>query len=108
MRFGISVIWGHIKVFCFLHTSFLPLSRLRIVEAALAIRNDSFDSILGAGGSSCCTASRPVFSKSRRSAKSGKDGMDNVTVWQNQFCFCNAHFKEERRLTRFITASGAV
>ena len=58
VRIGISVIWGCFlffsRFFCVFHTFFLPFSRLRIMEAALGIINESFDSILGAnsGGSS--------------------------------------------------------
>lgn len=36
------------KILSFLRASFLPLSQLRIMEAALAIKNESSDSILGA------------------------------------------------------------
>jgi len=37
MQTGISVTWGHIQVFSFLQVSFLPLSRLKIMEDAVAI-----------------------------------------------------------------------
>ena len=52
VRIGISVIWAHflffLRFFVISTPFFCLFSRLRIMEAALEIMNESFDSILGA------------------------------------------------------------